>query len=100
MGRDGVSQVAFEAADLVKALKAARKGNFKVRIPATHPVVPRRLAEGVNGILAINGRMASELEERSEEHTSELQSPCNLVCRLLLEKKKQKNEVPQTAEPI
>src|SRR5256885_4719056 len=30
---------------------------------------------------------------RSEEHTSELQSPCNLVCRLLLEKKK------LTAEP-
>src|SRR2546426_1832244 len=27
--------------------------------------------------------------KRSEEHTSELQSPCNLVCRLLLEKKKQ-----------
>src|SRR5256885_10867804 len=27
---------------------------------------------------------------RSEEHTSELQSPCNLVCRLLLEKKKQR----------
>src|SRR5256885_10337083 len=30
---------------------------------------------------------------RSEEHTSELQSPCNLVCRLLLEKKKTR---PQT----
>src|SRR5256885_7748127 len=29
------------------------------------------------------------LRQRSEEHTSELQSPCNLVCRLLLEKKKQ-----------
>src|SRR3989454_3398789 len=28
---------------------------------------------------------------RSEEHTSELQSPCNLVCRLLLEKKKSRN---------
>src|SRR5205807_10191345 len=28
---------------------------------------------------------------RSEEHTSELQSPCNLVCRLLLEKKKKKH---------
>src|SRR5256885_7460917 len=28
---------------------------------------------------------------RSEEHTSELQSPCNLVCRLLLEKKKKYN---------
>src|SRR5256885_6965410 len=30
----------------------------------------------------------SERVDRSEEHTSELQSPCNLVCRLLLEKKK------------
>src|SRR2546426_7839474 len=29
---------------------------------------------------------------RSEEHTSELQSPCNLVCRLLLEKKKNKQD--------
>src|SRR2546426_7025044 len=35
---------------------------------------------------------AAAVEEalRSEEHTSELQSPCNLVCRLLLEKKKNK----------
>src|SRR2546426_12816719 len=31
---------------------------------------------------------AFEAQARSEEHTSELQSPCNLVCRLLLEKKK------------
>src|SRR5256885_14707018 len=31
-------------------------------------------------------------EIRSEEHTSELQSPCNLVCRLLLEKKKKKKK--------
>src|SRR5256885_8847763 len=30
------------------------------------------------------------IPERSEEHTSELQSPCNLVCRLLLEKKKKR----------
>src|SRR5256885_11503485 len=29
---------------------------------------------------------------RSEEHTSELQSPCNLVCRLLLEKKKNESD--------
>src|SRR5256885_12907754 len=29
-----------------------------------------------------------QFSKRSEEHTSELQSPCNLVCRLLLEKKK------------
>src|SRR5688500_19566594 len=33
---------------------------------------------------------------RSEEHTSELQSPCNLVCRLLLEKKKKYISINQT----
>src|ERR1039457_7215889 len=32
---------------------------------------------------------------RSEEHTSELQSPCNLVCRLLLEKKKEQTRQGQ-----
>src|SRR5256885_2738545 len=33
------------------------------------------------------GRLVALAQSRSEEHTSELQSPCNLVCRLLLEKK-------------
>src|SRR2546426_9395857 len=37
--------------------------------------------ERATGIVAVP-------DHRSEEHTSELQSPCNLVCRLLLEKKK------------
>src|SRR2546426_2534371 len=36
-----------------------------------------------------HGLPKNRLETRSEEHTSELQSPCNLVCRLLLEKKKE-----------
>src|SRR5256885_7635528 len=35
-------------------------------------------------------------KDRSEEHTSELQSPCNLVCRLLLEKKKKKYQTNST----
>src|SRR6478735_12210757 len=39
---------------------------------------------------APGGRRA---DHRSEEHTSELQSPCNLVCRLLLEKKKKTNYI-------
>src|SRR2546426_5851905 len=34
------------------------------------------------------GNLSGTSQIRSEEHTSELQSPCNLVCRLLLEKKK------------
>src|SRR5256885_8439021 len=43
---------------------------------------PRRSLDG----RALGGARAAP--GRSEEHTSELQSPCNLVCRLLLEKKK------------
>src|SRR5256885_3364597 len=35
-----------------------------------------------------SGELTLDDVQRSEEHTSELQSPCNLVCRLLLEKKK------------
>src|SRR2546426_5441296 len=47
----------------------------------------------VGHALAAHGRGEAdgsvlEKGQRSEEHTSELQSPCNLVCRLLLEKKK------------
>src|SRR5437588_3200117 len=47
----------------------------------------RRLEPGVNTDL----EMTRFLNERSEEHTSELQSHSDLVCRLLLEKKKKKN---------
>src|SRR2546426_6493485 len=36
---------------------------------------------------------------RSEEHTSELQSPCNLVCRLLLEKKKNHKQQTTRTDP-
>src|SRR2546426_2608944 len=38
---------------------------------------------------------SSPIWDRSEEHTSELQSPCNLVCRLLLEKKKSPKSLTQ-----
>src|SRR5256885_14644416 len=54
------------------------------RSPIT-PDFALRLAHAV-------GRVLRRKEaRRSEEHTSELQSPCNLVCRLLLEKKKKIN---------
>src|SRR2546426_3350948 len=39
-------------------------------------------------VLGLGLVLSSQVATRSEEHTSELQSPCNLVCRLLLEKKK------------
>src|SRR2546426_4037929 len=47
-------------------------------------VSARTAARAVNGVSNFTGYF----KLRSEEHTSELQSPCNLVCRLLLEKKK------------
>src|SRR6266480_7044036 len=45
-------------------------------------------------------RERAEGRTRSEEHTSELQSHVNLVCRLLLEKKKKKNKTNITATKI
>src|SRR2546426_11065812 len=51
--------------------------------------------ESYDVMVTWNGR------SRSEEHTSELQSPCNLVCRLLLEKKKKKRtkrKIPKTKQ--
>src|SRR2546426_9313339 len=51
-------------------------------LPMTLPAHGDRGQQHVRGVRAHGHRV------RSEEHTSELQSPCNLVCRLLLEKKK------------
>src|SRR5256885_9823943 len=48
-------------------------------------------------VLAVTRSRWANSTSRSEEHTSELQSPCNLVCRLLLEKKK--NICQSLAEP-
>src|SRR5256885_3835549 len=50
--------------------------------------------------LGLRGTPANALNYgRSEEHTSELQSPCNLVCRLLLEKKKNTNSSRRACYP-
>src|SRR5256885_6407618 len=55
----------------------------RIHRPALQSIVLQGLFHG----LPAPGQ-GNTLESRSEEHTSELQSPCNLVCRLLLEKKK------------
>src|SRR5258708_25739209 len=47
-----------------------------------------------------DGRVAHAISHRSEEHTSELQSPDHLVCRLLLEKKKVTLRKPSTKSPL
>src|SRR5256885_8088211 len=47
-----------------------------------------REVERIAPDIAVSVLEVDDQSRRSEEHTSELQSPCNLVCRLLLEKKK------------
>src|SRR2546426_5101487 len=59
--------------------------SFQKRIPLKERLNMQFRVEGFNVLNHANFR-------RSEEHTSELQSPCNLVCRLLLEKKKKINK--------
>src|SRR5205823_11499096 len=62
------------------------------RLPEADPVFPRGRAEEVVDLLVLADRASQVVREneRSEEHTSELQSLAYLVCRLLLEKKKKK----------
>src|SRR5256885_2534954 len=56
--------------------------------PGEDPLGQHSSGGGSAGVPGARARLRAGLERRSEEHTSELQSPCNLVCRLLLEKKK------------
>src|SRR2546426_3500828 len=59
--------------------------------PATLPAGPFLAYDHQGNLVSsINMIPLKDMNARSEEHTSELQSPCNLVCRLLLEKKKKK----------
>src|SRR2546426_2678127 len=64
----------------------ARRGCARHRGPHGRPRADRR-----------GSRAPPRRSDRSEEHTSELQSPCNLVCRLLLEKKKKNTPKPKTS---
>src|SRR5256885_3205075 len=95
--------------DIPKRLRSPRKAALKCRWsragrPAGVGIIPRSVflasscivfmryqaALGGNHVrhFGSDGEHGISSCPRSEEHTSELQSPCNLVCRLLLEKKK------------
>src|SRR5690348_17434785 len=62
-----------------------------------YETLSREVLEGVLGMLA-GAYPSDEFAERSEEHTSELQSPVHLVCRLLLEKKKPQDNNTVTSQ--
>src|SRR5438046_278590 len=72
----------------------ARARALSLRLPRDPgPGRPRGRQEAVEGRRRADSQPAPD---RSEEHTSELQSLTNLVCRLLLEKKKNRNATDQT----
>src|SRR4051794_41682866 len=56
-----------------------------------------RAEMGQGTLTGLISARAMRMTQRSEEHTSELQSPVHLVCRLLLEKKKHDDELPTVA---
>src|SRR5438270_9242546 len=80
----------FPYTTLFRSLKAARP-DLRIIVTGTgadDEAILKALAAGAKGYV----EEAEALRMRSEEHTSELQSQSNLVCRLLLEKKKKKKK--------
>src|SRR5256885_7212679 len=84
--------LAAYAARRSECVTHAQREGGEVRALHTGHVVGAGLVVHL-GVVAVDlGALAQVVvvAQRSEEHTSELQSPCNLVCRLLLEKKKRR----------
>src|SRR5256885_12820511 len=77
----------FPYTTLFRSTRQQKRNHFMERLPRVHLASTQRRMKA-------NGEAD---RRRSEEHTSELQSPCNLVCRLLLEKKKM---IPSSAPVI
>src|SRR5256885_6893300 len=70
-----------------------------LRSPRSKPDSERSIAQSGTGTRRKLAKPCSRCSVRSEEHTSELQSPCNLVCRLLLEKKKSQDQGQMASNP-
>src|SRR5690348_17861668 len=73
-----------------------RSGRRQQAASRSHPGDRSNPRAGRRATIGLSRRLAPEMggqpDGRSEEHTSELQSPVHLVCRLLLEKKKKKKK--------
>src|SRR2546426_2107567 len=83
-----------EVETIVRELAPRLEGHKIARARLAKSDVLRRVSKP-RLLRTLKGNTVEEVSRRakharSEEHTSELQSPCNLVCRLLLEKKKKK----------
>src|SRR2546426_4038820 len=85
-GRECHADFAHDLGPQVQGLAGLSPGLIGQRWPALRSFPVLCVACILHVLLHLVRLSAPQL--RSEEHTSELQSPCNLVCRLLLEKKK------------
>src|SRR5256885_11636092 len=81
----------FPYTTLFRSLRES--GELEIRNGIAEQSVSPRIQEGHHQTGNADNARGLSREGRSEEHTSELQSPCNLVCRLLLEKKKKKRDM-------
>src|SRR2546426_8066505 len=61
---------------------------LRIHSTTVEPGTPALAGRDTAALTDLEDKIIRIMGRRSEEHTSELQSPCNLVCRLLLEKKK------------
>src|SRR5690348_12047311 len=97
--RKAVIPAAGMGTRFLPATKAVPKEMLPVvDTPTIQYVVEEAVAAGIGDVLLVTGRGKEAIEDHFdrapelEEHTSELQSPVHLVCRLLLEKKKKKSD--------
>src|SRR5205085_11212064 len=75
--------------------------NTNVRVPCRTPMLPAHSDAACSSVARPNPPAASlSAGSRSEEHTSELQSQSNIVCRLLLDKKKKRQNLFQELDAV
>src|SRR5256885_6277009 len=91
-GGDAARDVVLAAARLAGVDRVFRVGGAQAIAALAYgtPTIPRVdkiVGPGNRFVTEAKRQVAGDVGIRSEEHTSELQSPCNLVCRLLLDKK-------------
>src|SRR3989454_1944769 len=87
----------FPYTTLFRSVRQLRVDDDQVRASGARPL--QRIAARALAEYSVSAGLEQAFQPRSEEHTSELQSPCNLVCRLLLEKKKMTSSVQRIRVP-